>query len=256
MLLRDLLWGVCVDLQDHKPQFVRWSARELIRAYNEALTVICRLVPSSCIRLDAIKLQPGCLQSIELLLAANVKPAPGRDLVGIQLLELLCNMGGDGQTPGTAINVVSKKILDTVSPSWQATTGTAVRSLVVDPMMPRHFMVEPAVPSSGGDVWVRAKYTAMPAPITLPPVADSSGWLVDGAEATTVAIGDEYAPDIHAYMVARASMKQTDYADPAKVERFSQVFVGSMNSKVEALTGQNPNLKRLPMAASPLTQAQ
>lgn len=255
MLLRDLLWGVCVDLQDHRPQFTRWSARELIRVYNEATTVIGRLLVSSCSRMDSIKLQPGTVQSIATLAQANVLPNPGADLTGIHLLEVPCNMGANGLTPGPAITVTSKKMLDAVSPNWHASTGPVVRSIVFDPTLPRIFMVEPGVPV-GTDVWVRAKFTALPAAVALPAIDDKTTWLVDGTNATAIALSDEHAPDIHAYMVARASMKDADYADPAKAERFSQMFVGSMNSKVEALTGTNPNLKRLPMATSPLTQAQ
>jgi hypothetical protein len=247
-LVRDLLWNVSVELADHKPQFAHFLAREMIRAYNEGQTVIASLLLSSCARIEAIKLKPGALQSIETLATTDVKPTPAAALSGLQFLEPDCNMGTDGLTPGASINVVAKRDLDSLDSLWQTRTGTAVRSVAFDPRFPKSFLVEPAVPTTPA-VWVRAKYIALPAALDLPSTTD-------GSSGANVALPAEHIQDLHAYMVARLSMKQSKWADSSKVDRFTQMFTGSMNSKVEALTGANPNLKRLPMATEPLTAAQ
>lgn len=257
VLVRDLFWGVSVDLGDHKPQFVRFTARELVRAYNEAQAAICELLPSNLSRLCAIKLQPGTLQSIDTLATSVVKPAPTADLRGLQFIELLRNMGTDGETPGRVISVVGRDTLDALDPSWHTKTGTVVRSFTHDPRFPKHFMVEPGVPTDS-NVWVQASFTAMPAKLANPPsLSDTNVYKVDGTSDAVMGLPDEYENDVHAYMVARLSMKESKWADPAKGERFTMVFTSSMNSKVKAQTGTNPNLKRLPFSPpEPLTAAQ
>jgi len=254
-LVRDLFWGVSVDLGDHKPQFVRFKARELVRAYHEAQLVISRLLPPTCYRLAAVRLQPGSLQSIELLEQAKVLPDPGGNVQGIQFMELICNMGTNGSTPGRAISIADRGDLDSLDPLWHTKTGATVRCFTHDPRMPKHFHVEPAVPADTA-VWVRAAFTAKPPELALPTLDDTDTFKVDGTSDATVGLPDEAVPDVHAYMVARLLFKESKWADPAKAARFTELFTGSMNTKVETLTGSNPNLKRLPLTTEPLTAAQ
>lgn len=255
MLVRDLFWAVGVELQDHKPQFTRWTAREVMQAYNEARIVIARLMPPARARIEAIRLKPGSLQSIAALAQADVKPDPGAALEGLQFMELLDNLGGDGITPGPSITVTSRELLDAYDPLWHTRTGTVIRSYTHDPRFPNRFMVEPAVPATG-NVWARCAYMAMPPMLDLPTLDDGEAWALDGDEDDQVDLPTEFHMDIRFYMVARLSMKNSKWADPSKASAFTEFFTASMNTKVSTLTGTNPNLRRLPMATEPLTAAQ
>jgi hypothetical protein len=50
-------------------------------------------------------------------------------------------------------------------------------------------------------------------------------------------------------------MKEAEFGDPAKAVAYTQMFTGSLNAKVAAITGVNPNLQRLPLAVEPLGAA-
>lgn len=202
MLVRDLFWAISVELQDHKPQFVRWTAREVMQAYNEARVVVARLMPPARSRLDAIKLKPGSLQSIEALAQADVKPDPGAALEGIQFLELTANMGTTGLVPGPSIHVTSRELLDSFDPTWHTKAGPVVRSFTHDPRLPKTFMVEPAVPV-GGNVWARCAYMAMPPMLDLPALDGGGPWALAGNADAVVDLPTEFHMDIRFYMVAR-----------------------------------------------------
>ena len=49
------------------------------------------------------------------------------------------------------------------------------------------------------------------------------------------------------YVCARANLKDAKYAEPIKADLFSKAFLGSLNAKVTALKGMNPNVQHLPM---------
>jgi len=58
------------------------------------------------------------------------------------------------------------------------------------------------------------------------------------------------------YTCARAFMKDAQFANngPAAAN-YTSLFAGSLNAKVTALTGNNPNLQRLPFAPEPIGAA-
>lgn len=197
-----------------------------------------------------IKLKPGTKQSIASIAAADCKPGDGSNptapVIGTQLLSLVRNMGAAGTTPGRAIRVQPRDALDTQDPDWHTKTGTVVRGFIADPATPHEFYVTPGVPAAGTTVWVEASYTAQPLRI---PYADYS------ASNVTITIADEFIDDLVNYIVARANMKPVEWVDAAKAVAFASMFTSSLNAKVEALTGHNPNLKFLPFAPAPIGAA-
>ena len=103
MLVRDLFWRASLALNDFDPQFVHWSASELVAWANDGQRVIAKYLPPAAARLDAVKLAPGAFQRIDTILAANVKPGDGSapaDVKGMALFKCYQNMGTDGLTPG------------------------------------------------------------------------------------------------------------------------------------------------------------
>jgi hypothetical protein len=247
VLVRDVFWRVSVILQDTTPQFQRWPERELVHWLNDAQVAITKFLPMACSRVDAIKLAAGTRQSIETIAAADCKPGdgsvPGVAINGTQLLDVVRNMGSNGTTPGKAIRIVEREVLDSQSPTWHTLTGAAVSSFVYDPRTPRYFYVFPGVT---GTVWAEIAYTAQPIAIPAGGAPGAELYGVDGGSAQKISIADEFTDDLVNYVVARAHMKDTKYGDPSKAVAHSNLFTGSLNAKVTAVKGENPNLQRLP----------
>lgn len=248
-LVRDVLWRVAVLLQDTTPQFQRWPERELVHWLNDAQVALVKYLPGAAARVDAIKLVAGTRQSIAVIQAANCKPGdgstPSAPIYGTLMLNPRRNMGSDGLTPGRSIRMVDRDVLDSQTPNWHTVTGADVSSVVFDPLTPRYFYVSPAVPNAT-DRWIEIAYNA--APIAIPNVASvgSEAYLASGASTTTISVDDEHVDDLVDYVVARANLKDAKYADPAKAIAHTNRFLGSLNAKVAAMTGTNPNLRMLP----------
>lgn len=258
-LVRDLLWRVSDLLQDVAPQFNRWPEAELVRWLNDAQLAITKFLPAACSRIDTIKLKPGTRQSIEVILAADCIPGDGSTPVtpvyGVQLLDVIRNMGPDGITPGHAIpQPVDRRILDTQRTGWHTVEGAKVNQITYDPRTPRHFYTQPAVPNTR--YWVEIAYIAQPALIPNTGTPGAELYAYEGSSTARISIGDEHVDDLTNYVCARAYMKNAEFAgNDNKAMQFSALFTGSLNAKVAAITGNNPNLQRLPLAIEPIGAA-
>ncbi len=247
--VKDVVWRIAVILKDTAPQFQLWSEREIIHWLNDAQVAITKYLPLACSRMDAIKLVPGTRQSIASIPALSCKPGdgstPATAINGTQFLAPHRNMGTNGTTPGRAIRMVERDVLDNTDPDWHTRTSAVVASVIFDPQTPRYFHVTPGVPS-GTDVWIDISYTA--APIAIPNVAEPplEAYKVDGVSTTTISVDDEFVDDLVDYVVARANMKDTKYAEKAAIQLHTNRFLASLNAKVQAVTGNNPNLTVLP----------
>jgi len=254
-LVREVLRRVSVLLQDSVPQFNRWSETELVDWLGDAEMAITKFLPAACSRIDAIKLKPGTLQSIEEIAPADCIQADGTlpvaTLRGVQLLRAWCNMGADGQTPGAAIRVIDGDSLDTLDPSWHTVKKTVVRSYFYDPATPLHFHVTPGAHATT-PVWARIAWIAQPAKIPNTGTPEAPLYAADGASTLRISLADQYVDDLVNYVVARANMKDTQWADGNKAAAFTNLFTGSLNAKVASLTGSSPNLTRLPFAPDPV----
>lgn len=255
--VREALWRVGTVLQDLAPQFTRHPEAELVNWLNDAQLALVKFLPSSAARRDVVKLKAGTRQSIESIAAADCKPGdgstPAAAILGIQLLDVVRNMGADGLTPGKSIRVVQREILDSQTRNWHQITGPAVDQFTFDPATPRYFYVTPGVV---GNVWVELAYTAQPTRITAPATPGTELYRYDGANNTLLSLPDEFIDDIVNYVVARAYMKNAQFAgDGGKASTFISMFTGSLNAKVAALTGTSPNLKFLPFAPEPVGAA-
>ncbi len=261
-LVKDVLWRVSVQLLDTAPQFARFSERECVHFLNDAQVAVNKFVPSAAARLDAVKLVPGTRQSIASIPAASCKPADGSTpavpILGTQFLSPRRNMGTNGTTPGRAIRMVDRDTLDAADPLWHTRTGAAVKEVVFDPQTPLMFYVSPGVPADT-DVWIEQAYNAMPVPIPNTATVDANGVHATGVygnaqtSTQTITVSDEHVDDLVNYVIARCNMKDSKYADPAKAVAHANLFTGSINAKVTAMTGVNPNLRYLPGVTSPAT---
>lgn len=256
VLVKDVLWRASVLLQDTGPQFQRSPEGEMVAWLNDAQVAITKFLPAACSRVDAIKLALGTRQSIEAIPAGSCKPGDGSTptapIYGTQLLDGMRNMGADGLTAGRAIRRTERSVLDSQSPTWHTITGSSVGSFMCDPRTPRYFYVTPGVV---GNVWMEIAYTAQPIKIPNTGSVGAEAYLIGGTSTVTISIADEFVDDLTNYVVARANMRETEWADAAKAAAFTQMFTSSLNAKVAAIAGNNPNLDQLPLAPEPLGRA-
>jgi len=258
--VKDCIWRVGVLLSDVAPQYTRWSEAEIVNYVNDGQLAIVKFLPAACARIDAIKLKPGTRQSIEQIAAADCKPGdgstPAAPILGTQLLDVIRNMGADGLTPGNPVRLIpdGRETLDVTSPSWHTVTSQQVAHYIFDPRAPTHFYVSPGVPASPA-VWAELMFAAQPLKVPPGGVPGSPVYAIDGASALKLSVSDENVDDLVNYVVARCYMKQSNAGSQDRAAHFTGLFTGSLNARVLALTGNNPNLKRLPFAQTPIGQA-
>lgn len=243
--VKDVLSRVSDLLHDLGPQFAGWPQKDLVNYLNDGQVAIAKFMPQSCSRVDAVKLQTGTKQSIDKILAANIKPGDGStpvDTFGVAVLDVVRNMGADGLTPGAAVRVAERDTLDALSPSWHTETGTAIDGFIFDTRFPRTFYVTPGVI---GNVWVDLAFVAIPKNA---PNTGSEDYGYAGANTTPISIADVYLDDLVNYIAARAYLRDAEVpGNAAQARNYSSLFVSSINAQVAAITGHNPNLKALPM---------
>lgn len=260
ILVREALRRVSKLLQDSSPQFNKFPEQELVDALNDGHLAIAKFLPSAASRNDAIKLRPGTLQSIESIAAVDCKPGdgstPAQPVLGTSMLGVSRNMGADGLTAGRVINITDQKTLDLQDPDWHLMSrmATVIRSYTYNPLTPLYFNVFPPVHSTTA-VWAQVQFNAQPLRIPNTGTPGSELYAADGASAETIKVRDEFIDDLVNYVVARANMKDAEWADANKASFFTNLWLGSMNAKVTAMTGTNPNLKRLPFAPEPIGAA-
>lgn len=248
-LIRDIFYRTSSQLNDLSPQFTRWKQREMVDACNDGQRAIAKYIPSSSARVDAVKLVAGSKQSIERILAASIIPGDGStpaDVSGTYFQSPIRNMGANGTTPGPVIRVIDREVLDTTTPNWHVASGGTyggVRGVVFDPRFPKVFYAWPPVPAAT-DWWIEQSMLADP---VLIPHANEGVYAWEGSSTVNISIDDKYVDDLVNYIMARAFMKDAEWAaNPAMAQNYTALFTGSINAQVTALTGVNPNLQSLP----------
>jgi hypothetical protein len=249
-LVKDVLWRVSDQLQDTNAQFTRWSQRTLVNYLNDAQRVLSKYLPHSCSRVDAIKLSPGTKQSIAFVEADHIVPGDGStpaDTIGNRLIGLGVprNMGTAGVAPGRAIRPVDRATLDVADPLWHTRTGPYVTSFVYDPNTPKVFYVSPGVPATP-PVWVEVSW--VPDPYVIPVGNTGQEYAGSGSSNVKLSVDDRNVDDIVNYMLARAEMRDAEFAEQQGVAGFyASAFVSSINVQAVAAGLPNPRLRSLPV---------
>lgn len=193
---------------------VRWPTSELIDWLNDGQREIVLLKPQASVK------------NVSFALTANAtkQSLPGD---GIMLIDVTRNMGAGGSTPGDAIRVVSREVLDAQHPSWHADANSEgkVRHYMFDPRDPRNFYVYPRAPSSSW--FVELIYSASPA---------------DTYAGGYIQIDDIYANALLDYILYRAYSKDAEYAQNAQLAlAHYTAFSNSLGIKTQNEHTQNPN---------------
>jgi hypothetical protein len=239
------------QLMDLAAQFTRWKQPELLEWTNDGQIAIAKFMPHACARVDVVKLKTGTRQSIEAIAAAEILPGDGSAASGVlhgNFLQFVShNMGSDGLTPGRALRIVDRDVLDATNPNWHlpGKSSDAPTQYVFDPRTPKQFWVCPGIASSA-TVWVEL------AGLFDPKKLDSTLDYTAGAPlTTTLSVDDKFVDDLLNYVLARAYMKDAEAQGNLNlVAAHSKLFVDSINAQAHAMTGVNPNLKSLPMTGT------
>ena len=157
---REVLRLVSGALQDMEPGMSRrweWSGGEegktgLLDFLNAAVLAIALQRPDATARTATVLLAPGMRQTIP-------KGA-------LTLIEVVRNMGADGETPGAAVSLVNPDIM--LAWANPRSTSATVDNFANDRATnPQQFYVFPAVPEDA-DVHVELTYSAEPKRVTEP----------------------------------------------------------------------------------------
>lgn len=169
-----------IILQEDEAQ-VHWDDMELLGWLNSGQRELVREKPDANPVMQTVQLAAG----------------PTQDLpVGsILLLDVTCNMGITGTTPGNAVTVIERNLMDKIMPSWRTVTAddTVLNVIYDSKRLPKKFWVYPQSP---GDNYLEIVTADLPADI---------------ARKDALTVGDEYALALMHFVIAMAMTKDADY---------------------------------------------
>lgn len=206
-----LLARAATVLQD--PTNIRWPQAELLDWLNDGQREIALFKPNVFVKNVSVQLVAGTKQTL---------PADG-----VSLIDVVRNMGTGGTTPGTAIRVVTREILDAQVNNWHSSTANAVaKHYVYTPLDPKTFYVYPPQPSTGMNQ-VEVIYVAAPTDATL---------------VSTITLDDIYMTALLSYILFRAYTKDAEYANNTQLaQAYYAQFQGILQGKTGSEVASNPN---------------
>ena len=161
----------------------RWDEAEHLQAVNSGMKEICLIKPDAYVVSASVTLAAGVVQILPT------------GAFGLQ--EITCNMGvSPGTTPGKAIRLIDRKVLDAMNINWRSTTADAVVDhYCYDERFPLNFLVSPPQPTSGFG-FVQMFYPKAPTEIIISAV---------------ILIPDIYRGVLLDYVLYRAYSKDADF---------------------------------------------
>lgn len=192
---------------------IRWPQAELLDYLNDGQREIVLYKPNAFVKNSSVKLITGTKQTI---------PADG-----VQLIDVVRNLGTSGTTPGKAVRITMREILDAQLPDWHTITGTSeVRHYMYSPLDPKTFYVYPPQPAANQG-YVELIYGAAPTDATL---------------VSVITIDDIYQTVLVDYMMYRAYSKDSEYsADANRAQSHQAAYIASLTGKARSEIGANPN---------------
>jgi hypothetical protein len=171
----------------HDINGLKWTRAELLAWLNDGLRQIVLVQPNATNTVAVIQLAAGTRQSL---------PTDGW-----LLLNVIRNMGTTGSTPGRAVRIVSRELLNGFNPDWHSDTpASAVRNFIYDLADQTKFFVYPPNTGTG---YVEINYSKQPTDLT--------------DETQLIPIFDVYQQPLMDYIMYRACMKNTEYAQGAQL---------------------------------------
>lgn len=201
---------------------IRWTRAELLAWLNDGMRQIVLIQPSASSTTVARQMVAGTRQTL---------PADGW-----LLLQIYRNMGTTGTTPGRAVRIVSRELLDNFNPNWHTATATAeVRNYIYDVQDQTAFYVYPPNTGTG---YIEINYSAQPANLT--------------SESQVIPIFDVFQSALVDYILYRACSKDAEYAPGLTLAQgylatFSAAVQGkstseTLNEPVQSLNPRNTSV--------------
>lgn len=193
--------------EDH----IRWQVPELLQWINDAASEIIVRRPGARAISRPLALSDGTRQSLPVQ--------------GVQLLDVVRNLGMDGLTPGRVVRRIDRQLLDDQQPDWHADRKVkAIKHYTFDDRAPKEFYVYP--PAVEG-AQVEALYSELP-----PTVTDISDDLD---------LGPEYLTPVLSYVAYRAFLKDSEFANGNVATLHYQAFNDAMQNSVGNAVQNSPN---------------
>lgn len=223
MRVADVLRLVSGALQDREPGMESrwpWTGGDdgtigLLDFLNAAVQEVALQRPDVCAVTEPVMLVPGMRQSL-----------PRRRVNGSTrdarfLIELVRNMGPDGEHPGSAISSVSPALL--LAWARAANESPIVENFAYDRVTnPDVYFVYPAVPERP-DVWVEMTYSAAPERVC-------------SAE-QEFPLPEEYAGAVRHYMLASVLGGDNESAHAGRAAYHMQLYAAAMGVKLRVDAG-------------------
>lgn len=193
---------------------IRWPDAELLGWLNDGQREIVFYKPNAFVKNAPVKLVAGTKQTL---------PPDG-----VQLIDVVRNMGVDGVTPGRSIRITMREVLDSQHPTWHSATPAAeTKHYMYSLLDPKTFYVFPPQPASNQG-YVELIYGAAP---------------TDAALIGTITIDDIYQTVLLDYILYRAYSKDTEYAaDANRANNHQQAYISALTGKTKVEIGVNPNV--------------
>lgn len=184
-----------IDTQPDK----RWSDTELLQWLSDGQRALVSIVPDAS----------GTIVNHQLLRGTRqILPDDG-----ILLLDVVRNMQADN-TPGRAIRLTTRELLDAFNPNWHnAPLATEAQAFVFTTQQPTTFYVYP--PNDGNGI-VELSYSAEPAELL--------------ALTDQLSVTDMCQTPLTDYVLYRAHMKDSDFAaGQALAAQYFQLFLAALD---------------------------
>lgn len=192
----------------------RWTDTELLLWLSDGQRAIVTASPGNSSSTEVVPLVAGTKQNI---------PSDGNTL-----LYIVRNTNSAGTTPGRAVRIVSREILDAQNPDWHASAPAAVvQNYIFDAQEPTKYYVYPPNTGTG---YVEMVYSHLPVDMTS---------LTD-----TLVVQDIYQTALFDYVMFRAHQKDSDFAaGQAIAGTYLQLFLAATGQRDSGLLQANPNLQ-------------
>lgn len=162
----------------------RWDESDLVNWYNHAQREIVSNRPDANPVIDAVKLSAGTSQNI---------PSGG-----VSLIDVLRNMGTDGNTPGDAVIKTTVDIIRAFDLSWNTATASAIINNWMT-ISPTQYYV---YPPSDGTGWIELVFSQVPDAL----VYDGAGaW-----ESAFISIKENFVNPLMYMILHYAYLRDTD----------------------------------------------
>ena len=212
--VQDIVTRVCdllLDTDRSNDNSVRWGDAELIRWINDSRMALLTRRPNSCSKISNFTLVDGTQQAI---------PSDG-----VELIDIVRNMGMDGATVGKSIRRTDRQNIDDSDMNWHAGTPSAsISQFTFDDRLVKTFFVYP--PAIAG-TQILGVYAAIPAQVS--------------ALTDTLGIDLENMDAVVNYVCYRAKSKDSEYANAAEAAAFYGAFNDAIGVNMQTQAANTPN---------------